>query len=60
MVSQCLVNSLDVLVDAHKDIEPVFPISPAQIRENPEWPQLISTRIYHHTTHLLMLSQTIH
>ena len=44
----------------HRDIVPVVTIFPAQIRDNPKWPQLMSTHIYHRITQLLMLSQAIH
>ena len=57
---QVPVISLDVLLDVHPDIVRDVPFFPVQIREHPTCPQLISTHIYHHTTHLLMLPQKRH
>ena len=56
MVSQVPVKSLDVLLNVQRNIIPVVPILPAQICENPEWSQLISTHIYHHITSLVNIA----
>ena len=59
-VLQVPVSSLDAFLDVHKEIVPVVPIIPAQIRENPIWSQRFPTHIDHHIKHLLMFSQEMH
>ena len=52
-MSLVLVSSLDVLLDVHREIVPIVPLFSAHVRENPKWPQLVSTHMDHHSTHVV-------